>query len=64
MEQTMANRTHGTRQKMVFRVPLAKPRNVFALQARQKAAGAHRKDRGALRAAERRVVKKLLGEGE
>lgn len=60
----MANRTHGTRQKMVFRLPATRPRNPLALRARQQAAGPHRKTVGAVRAAQRRAVKKLLGESD
>jgi len=60
----MANRSHGTRQKMVFRLPASKPRNPLALRARQLPAGSHRKDSGALRAAARRALKKNLGGDE
>lgn len=57
----MANRTHKTRQKLVFRVPVAKPRNPLAMAARQRSAGSHRKSGGAQRSALRNAWKKDLG---
>ena len=54
----MANRTHNTRQKLMFRVPVAKPRNPFAVRARQLPGGSHRKSEGARRSAARNVWKK------
>lgn len=56
----MAKRTLATRQKMVFRLPATKPRNPLALRARQRVAGAHRKDSGAVRSAQARALKKLV----
>jgi len=56
----MAKRTHSTRQKMVFRLPATKPRNPLALRARQRVAGSHRKDSGAVRSAQARALKKLV----
>lgn len=45
----MANKTLGTRQKMVFRLPPTRPRNPFALLAKQRRAGVHEKSPGAKR---------------
>ena len=69
----MANRTLGTRQKLVFRGPgkgpgqaggLNKPRNSFVLPALQRKAGAHAKTPGAQRqAAKREVSRQLEGRG-
>lgn len=56
----MARRTLGTRQKLVFRLPPEKPRNPLVVAALRKRGGAHRKAPGALRAAGRRALKKLL----
>jgi hypothetical protein len=70
----MANKTQGTRQKMVFRgsretpsrntttiaIPAAKPRNPLATLAKARKAGAHRKDSAAQRAAARRQLRKLI----
>ncbi len=56
----MANKTHGTRQKMTFRVAASKPRNPVALKARQMPAGPHQKTAGAKRAAEKNQIKKAL----
>lgn len=61
----MANRTLGTRQKLVFRGPgkgpgktggLNKPRNPLVLPALQRKAGAHVKTPGAQRQAAKREV--------
>lgn len=60
----MAKKTLSTRQKMVFRLPATRPRNPLALRARQRVAGAHRKDSGAVRSAQRRALKKALGGDE
>ncbi len=56
----MANKTHGTRQKMTFRVEATKPRNPLAVKARQMPAGPHGKTTGAKRAAEKNQLKKTL----
>lgn len=46
----MANKTLGTRQKMVFRLPQsAAPRNPYAQLAKQRKAGPHEKSKGAQR---------------
>ena len=49
----MADRTHKTRQKLTFRVAPPKPRNPLVAPALKRAAGPHRKSRGATRAATR-----------
>lgn len=56
----MANKTHGTRQKMTFRVEASKPRNPVALKARQMPAGPHGKTTSAKRAADKLALKKTL----
>jgi len=61
----MANKTLGTRQKLVFRVQPAhsiKPRNPFAAAAKARNAGAHAKTVSAKRQLQRRALKKLLKE--
>ena len=65
----MANRTLGTRQKLVFRGPgtgpgktggLSKPRNPLVLPALQRKAGAHVKTPGAQRQATKRELARQL----
>jgi len=56
----MANKTHGTRQKMTFRVPAAKPRNPLAVPAAKRSAGPHGPTPKAVRARQRSILKKLL----
>ncbi len=52
----MADRAHKTRQKPTFRIAPPKPRNPLVVPALKRAAGPHRKSRGAERAAERRAL--------
>lgn len=61
----MANKTQATRQKLVFRLESAKskPRKPLALM-KQTGAGSHRKTTSALRAADKRGIKKLASESE
>lgn len=56
----MAVKTHGTRQKMTFRVAIGKPRNPLAVLARKRAAGPHQKSASAERAAAERALKRAL----
>ncbi len=63
----MANRTLGTRQKLVFRNPdggrQAAPRNPLVVPALQRKAGPHEKSPGAKRQeAKRSLLKQLLGQ--
>jgi hypothetical protein len=62
----MANKTLGTRQKLVFRLDPAssKPRNPLAQMAKRSGAGSHRKSISALRQALHRALKKTPIEGE
>ena len=57
----MANKTLGTRQKLVFRLdPLqCKPRNPIALATKTSGAGSHKKPPAALRRAQKQALKKL-----
>lgn len=62
----MANRTLGTRQKLVFRNPdgvrKGGPRNPLVVPALQRKAGPHEKSPGAKRQeAKRSLLKQLLG---
>ncbi len=56
----MADRTQKTRQKLTFRVPVAKPRNPLVAPALKRSAGPHRKSASAARAAERKAVERAL----
>ena len=56
----MADRTHKTRQKLTFRVPVAKPRNPLVAPALKRAAGAHRRSASAVRASERKAIERAL----
>ena len=61
----MANKTLGTRQKLVFRAQPAhsvKPRNPVAVAAKARNAGVHGKTVSAKRQLQRRALKKLLDE--
>lgn len=62
----MANKTLGTRQKLVFRLDPAqvKPRNPVAALAKRGGAGIHQKSSAALRQAEKQALKKLPIKGE
>lgn len=70
---SMANRTLGTRQKLVFRSPdhgarkavPAGPRNPLVVPALQRKAGPHEKSPGAKRQDEKRsLLRQLLGQGK
>lgn len=68
-ESTVANRTLGTRQKLVFRNPdggrKGGPRNPLVVPALQRKAGPHEKSPGAKRQeAKRSLLKQLLGQGK
>jgi hypothetical protein len=56
----MAKKTHSTRQKISFKLPVAKPRNPLVVLAGKRKAGSHTPEPGAVRQAEKRKVKKLL----
>lgn len=61
----MADKTLGTRQKLVFRAQPAhsvKPRNPFTLAAKARNAGAHGKTASAKRQLQRHALRKLLDE--
>ena len=59
----MANKTLGTRQKMVFRLPQSgAPRNPLVALAKQRKAGPHEKGKGALRRQSNVLLGKLLRE--
>lgn len=58
----MARKTHGTRQKMVFRVEATKPRNPLAVRARQRKAGSHEPGPGSRRQAAKRELRKKIEE--
>lgn len=64
----MANKAISKRQKLTIRVEPSqralKPRNPIALPAKQRVAGAHRKDVSAQRQLHQRLLKKVLGEPE
>ena len=56
----MAVKTHGTRQKMTFRVATSRPRNPLVVLAKKRAAGPHKKSVSAERAAAERALKRAL----
>jgi hypothetical protein len=56
----MANKSHETRQKLIFRLGPSKPRNPVAMKARQLSAGRHEKSTGAKRADEKVKLKETL----
>ena len=59
----MANKTLGTRQKMVFRLPQSQaPRNPLVALVKQRKAGPHEKTKGAQRRQANVLLAKLLGE--
>lgn len=64
----MANKALSKRQKMTIRVEPSqralKPRNPIALPAKQRVAGAHRKNASGQRQLQQRLLKKVLGEPE
>jgi hypothetical protein len=62
----MANKSLGTRQKLVFRLdPVkSKPRNPVALAAKQSGAGSHQKSTSSIRQTHKITLKKIPIEGE
>lgn len=62
----MANKSLGTRQKMVFRLePIqTKPRNPMALAAKRSGAGSHQKSLSSIRQKQKLALKKIPEEGE
>ncbi len=62
----MANKSLGTRQKMVFRLePIqTKPRNPVALAAKRSGAGSHQKSLSSIRQKQKLALKKIPEEGE
>ena len=56
----MADKSHGTRQKMTLRIAPSKPRNPLVVLARLRAAGPHKKSASAERAAAERALKNAL----
>jgi hypothetical protein len=58
----MANKAHGTRQKLTFKLPATKPRNPLVAVAGKRKAGSHLLETGAVRQAEKRKLKKLVEE--
>lgn len=62
----MANKSLGTRQKMVFRLePIqTKPRNPIALAAKRSGAGSHQKSLSSIRQKQKLALKKIPEEGE
>jgi hypothetical protein len=62
----MANKSLGTRQKMVFRLDPAqsKPRNLVALAAKRSGAGSHQKSVSAIRQRQKLTLKKIPEESE
>ena len=62
----MANKSLGTRQKMVFRLePIqTKPRNPMALAAKRSGACSHQKSLSSIRQKQKLALKKIPEEGE
>lgn len=62
----MANKSMGTRQKLVFRLDptQTKPRNPVAALAKRGGAGSHQKTSAALRQVHKQALKKLPNDGE
>lgn len=62
----MANKSLGTRQKLIFRLDPAqtKPRNPVALAAKQTGAGSHQKSISSIRQTQKINLKKIPIEGE
>jgi hypothetical protein len=56
----MANKAQKTRQKMTFRVEAPKPRNPFALRARQLKGGSHEPTVGSKRQSGKQELRRLL----
>jgi hypothetical protein len=64
----MANKALSKRQKLMLRTEpgraALKPRNPFAVAARERGAGTHRKDASAQRQVLQKMLKKVLNEPE
>lgn len=62
----MANKSLGTRQKLIFRLDPAqsKPRNPVALAAKQSGAGSHQKSQSSIRQTQKITLKKIPIEAE
>jgi hypothetical protein len=62
----MANKSLGTRQKLIFRLDPAqsKPRNPVALAAKQGGAGSHQKSNSSIRQTQKIILKKIPIKGE
>ncbi|MDE2427308.1 MAG: hypothetical protein KGM99_01175 [Burkholderiales bacterium] len=62
----MANKALATRQRLQFRLEpsQSKPRNPFALAARQRVAGSHKKSATAVRQQQKIALKKKLVDDE
>lgn len=62
----MANKSLGTRQKLVFRLDPAqtKPRNPIALAAKRSGAGRHQKSVSSIRQRQKLVLKKIPEKGD
>lgn len=62
----MANKSLGTRQKLIFRLDPAqtKPRNPVALAAKQSGAGSHQKSNSSIRQTQKIILKKIPIEGD
>ena len=62
----MANKSLGTRQKLIFRLDQTqiKPRNEVALAAKQSGAGSHQKSQSSIRQTQKIILKKIPIEGD
>lgn len=62
----MANKSLGTRQKLVFRLDPAqtKPRNPIAVAAKRSGAGSHQKSVSSIRQRQKLVLKKIPEKGD
>lgn len=62
----MANKSLGTRQKLIFRLDPAqtKPRNPVAVAAKSGGAGSHQKSNSSIRQTQKIILKKIPIEGD
>jgi hypothetical protein len=62
----MANKSLGTRQKLIFRLDPAqtKPRNPVVLAAKQSGAGSHQKSKSSIRQTQKIILKKIPIKGD
>lgn len=62
----MANKSMGTRQKLIFRLDPAqtKPRNPVAVAAKPSGAGSHQKSNSSIRQTQKIILKKIPIEGD